>query len=494
MSTDHDAGERRAADLARSLGPLVPGADVRARVLASVEATSQDEPAVSGRSWGLAAAAAAVLLGLMLWLTSQRTAVEPPEPSPHAAAARAPWDEPPEVAQQRAANEACYERIRELLRKEHRGKRIVIAHGEYHVVPDSGIVPEDAQSKAAHAFSFRNGDEGPREEFISEWYSPRFAGLALPAALGAEWSMQENTLKTADGKREQKGIGSVFPRFLFDLEGPPTRPGVPGPRLSAREVFLGTVGPPLMLTPEDAVALDLARWEIPGLVTIWKHVRCRQATVFVSVAGWDAPKAITALWPLTPRENLILWARQRDAFWSGAFVDAMLAETPTSTGKGSWILFGRDRVLGLANDPSDLLAVVERDTEATYHRYLLRWPREPELVLQEAELENTPRRVVLNDMPLAVRATSPNGPFLIDGATAVALRLERAEEGRTMWLQQTDGTRVQLLGGYAWLSREVRPGADPAPAVTRTAALVVHPFVPPPPPPPSPVPAPKTPR
>jgi hypothetical protein len=486
MSTDPEADA-----LARSLGPLAPRAAVRARVLADVERTPQEAPLPARRPFALAAAAAAAVLGVVLWLVAQR-GPEPTATDPRpagAAAARAPWEEPPEVATERALNEACYEREKERLRREHAGKWAVIAHGRLIGVPEARETPATARDRgvtAAHAFVFRVGEDGPREDFISEWYAPRFAGTGLPQALRLEWSMHDRALRREDHEREQKGIGSLFPRFLFDFEGPPREAGKPGPRLAAREVFVGTVGPPLMLAPEDAVALDLARWEIPGLVTIWNRVKCRQATVLVSVAGWDAPRAITALWPLEPRANLVLWAWRRNGFWNTPFRDRFLAEAPDPDGTKPWILFGRDRVLARGSSPDEaLLTALLQDREVSYHRILLRWPREPALVLREAEFAAGKATSAPNGLPLATRAAGPTGPFLVDAATAATLGLELAEEGRELWLEKTDGTRVSLRGGYAQRVENTESGRQPL-SLTLQAYLVVYPWEPPPPPPPSP--------
>lgn len=485
MSDPHDPARRVAA----AAGPLTPSPAVRARLLAAVAVTPQGEAAPARRPWWALSAAAAALAGVGLWLGAHERPAPPPEPPEQRAVARDPWEEPPGVAEQRAANEACWERERARLAKELPGQMVVIAHGQV-VKASSGDRPPSPERRAGgaggagapivHAFTFRVGQDGPREApFFSSWYAPRFAGAELAGVLGADWQMGAGgTRLTKTGKPERRGVGPVFPRLPFDLEGPPREPGAPGARLQGQEVFLGSLGPPLMLTPEDAVALDLFRWEVPGLVTVWGRLRCRQAVLSVGVSGWDDPHWVTALWPLEPRERLVDLARGRDRFWGwgGDLGAQAVAESPGLPGEErTWLLFGRDRVLGRAATPGELLLEVEADAEPTYHRFLMRWPREEALELEEAALA-PPRTQRLGDLDLPARAftgLNAEATWLVEAQDALRLRLERAEEGRDLLLRRADGTRAMLLGGWVRL-----PYDDVPPRRGKRAGRVV--YVPPP--------------
>src|SRR5687768_8741519 len=162
------------------LPPLEPPPRVRAELLAEVARTPQEagvdlaSPAARRRMpWGLGIAAAAALLGSVLWLGQREQGEESGD------AARPTPAAPADVARARAEDVACDEREKETLRAQHAGRWAVIAGGR---LVARGVTREKAlavEPLAPHRFVFEIGTEGDREDFVSQWYAPRFAGMGL---------------------------------------------------------------------------------------------------------------------------------------------------------------------------------------------------------------------------------------------------------------------------------------------------------------------------
>lgn len=500
MDAERNAGDDFAATWERGRKTLSPSPRVRARLLEALERTPQVGRAPQRRPWFLATAAAGLVAAALLALGS-RTPPAPrngPVASPPehdgAGARRAPWEEPPEVTRTRALNEACYERERERLRREGAGRWVVIAQGRAEVLA-AGAGPRQARTPAGeHAFVFEVGTDGPRrEETFYSWYATRFAGGGLARALGLRVTLAavEGTFVAKEGHQPIHGHGAVFPRVPFDLSSPRLDPSGNPKRAPGMEVFLGSLGPPLMLTPEDVQRLELWRSEIPGEVSYWEGGRCRQGLVQISVAGWNEPADVVALWPLESHDVLVERARGRHRFWywGGDLPRLALGIGAAWPNTPAFLLFGRDRVLARAASQADLLAWLAADEDVNWHAFVLEEPAAQRiaerLVLSTEVASAAPHDLVVSDRErgghertVRARGVGPTGPFLLDAAVGPHLGLERAEEAREVILRAEDGSEVTLRGGYAWVRPAVGSGAVPQ------VALLAYPL---PPAPPAPV-------
>jgi len=400
-------------------GHLAPPPEVREEVLRSIGDGGRAAPVrPRGRTAGLAAAALAA--GLLLLLRAGADG-----PSPGAA----------DVDAARKRNREAWERLAPALRKDHRGKWVVIANGELAAVGDTLEDVRAAAPEARHRFVFEVGTEGDAEVFASRWYAPRFSGGQLAGAIGARWTGGAGGLHVTKDGREAKVIQAPpFPRVVL-------RVAAPGGKAEELEVFQGTVGPPLVLTADDWERLGLARFEVPGTLSV-KGMRCRRGIVRAGYEGIDGEAVLLACASVEPREKHVRLARSRDAFWNWG---GSLADEHVRAGRrGLWILFGCDRVLGEGATPEAALRAGEGRTDFAYHRYLVRIPRGKPLGFDE-ETFGEVVRVDLNGERVRARAAAPEGPFLVPEETARRLRLEMAEEGREVRL---DGEATRA--GYAW--------------------------------------------
>ncbi|MBL9086522.1 MAG: hypothetical protein JNM10_05225, partial [Planctomycetia bacterium] len=264
---------------------------------------------------GLAAAAALIVPTVLLRRDGER-ASRPPDLgwSPVAP------DAPATIAAARARNLEAYAREKARLHRDLVGKWVVIAERDPATVEGaykSVVVGETLDAVAAigavspHRFVFRVGEDGDEDVFVSSWYAPRFAGHGIATALGMQVVMHGAVDVSKDGRSATFGGPTPFPRVAFHLAA---LDGTASPRNgdATPEVFLGSVGPDLMLTPQDATELRLARWEVPGTVTVG-GVPCRRARVTASVPAVGASGSVVACVPDVPMEDLVARSRARHA-------------------------------------------------------------------------------------------------------------------------------------------------------------------------------------
>ncbi|MFO0932601.1 MAG: hypothetical protein U1E39_07815 [Planctomycetota bacterium] len=294
-------------------------------------------------------------------------------------------DVPAEIEAARARNLEAYAREKARLHRDLVGKWVVIAERDPATVEGAYkpvVVGETLDDVAAfgaelpHRFVFRVGEEGDLETFASEWYGPRFAGSGFVKAMGLTsfGTMPGGGVELRRGDDAVTfGTASPFPRIRIGIEAA-IDPEVA--RSEPREVFFGSVGPTLMLTPEDDARLRLARWEVPGTETV-AGVPCRRVLVRVAIPDLEVAEAVVAAVPAVARETLVAMARERHRFWTWS--DEMRAslnfeEDVVPAGEPRWVVFGNDRVLGVGRTVEAALAEADSFRDVVYHRYVTPWP------------------------------------------------------------------------------------------------------------------------
>jgi len=346
------------------------------------------------------------------------------------------------VDAERAANRKAFEASIAALRSEHAEQWVAIAGGK---VAATGRTPEEvaaAAPLALHRFIFRVGDEGDGEFPANFWYGPRFGGFGLAEALGIT-RIGETTEETP------------FPRARIDVV---TLSG----EHESMDVLVNTVGPPLLLTLDDAEQLRLARFEVPGaLKSSWIPFPFRRAVVRVSLPGKEGTWIVAAV-PTGTRKQLAELSAGRDfgyfeeqgGIWA---MDRWAAKRRSLEGR--WALVGVDRLLGEGATAEEAFLAGEGKAPEAYHRFLTRLPRTGEVVHEESAFTET-AKVVLNGTEVEVRRDPQrlDGPFLADEATAASLRLETAEDAHCQVLLRA-GTRIPARAGAAWLGRKPATGA-----------------------------------
>lgn len=363
----------------------------------------------------------------------------------------------------RARNKNAYTRLSPDLHRDHLNRWVVIAGGKTAAL---GTTLEDVLKKAPetpHRFVFKVGSEGDRKSDVSEWYGPRFGGPKLLALLGEmgfalTYGSTTGWVFSRNGKRVPAVSPPPFTRVRLQIAPPGGKP-------VALNVLPNTVGPELVLTPQDHDRLRLARFEVPGMMQIETAfgvvVPCRRVLVRISVPGFDGRGYRIASVPICPRGVLVDLSRARAAIslWAGSLSGKKLSDR----WKGKWVLIGVDQVLGAGTTPEQALRDVKGKVDFAYHRFLVRIPRGEPLVLDRSDFMEE-RRVRLNGLKVTVRAGKEHGPFLVSRESAKPLHLELAEEGREVRFKGEETGYVQA--GHAWLGD---PGA------TRLALVVVEP-------------------
>jgi len=393
-----------------------------------------------------------------------------PRPAPPSGNARpavgvagAPEQADESVDAARARNKKAYARVSPDLHRDPASPWVVIAGGK---VAARGATLEDVLKnapEAPHRFVFQVGSEGDSKEFITTWYGPRFGGgklFGLLEEMGFTWTCHVTTgfRFSRNGKPVPPVSPLPFPRIQLEIAPPGGKP-------LALTVFPNTVGPPLVLTPEDYLRLGLARFEVPGTLTIETAfggvVPCRRVLVRISVPGFDVHGYRIASVPICPRKVLVDLSRKRSAieFWPGD----MSGEKLPGRWKGKWVLYGVDQVMGEGTTPEQALRDGKGKVDFAYHRFLVRLPLGEPLVLNRSDFGQE-KCVKLNGLEVAVRAGQEHGPFLVSRESAEPLHLELAEEGREVRFKGEKTGHLQA--GYAWLG-------DLAPS--RLALVVVEP-------------------
>ena len=359
----------------------------------------------------------------------------------------------PTVEQERDRDGKAYAAAIGGLKRDHSNEWVVIADGKVAATGPRVADVLGTGAKALHRYVFQVGEDGDASEMITMWYGPRFCGAGLPMALGFEFALGGGWRRPADGATfEQMKDETPFPRNGVQV-------GPPGGRSELLDVLIGTVGPPLMLTPDDFERLGLARFEVPGTLTVF-GMPCRRAVVRVALPGFDAEATIVACAPSVPRKQLVESSRWRDIGW---FEDrfGVWAMDPWASNRkaleGRWALIGVDRLLGDGDSPEAALLAGEGKASEAYHRFLTRMPRAEERVYDESKFSK-PSKVTLNGLELSLRRATIDGAeeFLADEATAQRLHLELAEEARCAFVLR-DGKRIDAHVGAAWLGK--RPTA-----------------------------------
>lgn len=382
-------------------------------------------------------------------------------------------EEAPQVAAARAKDRAFYESAAgEDARAKDDGRWMVIADGKVAATGDALDRVAGAAPAALHRFVFRVGEDGDAQEFITTWYAARFAGPPFLSALGLSYSGggRGGVTLSKDGRSVTSEVKGVFPRARLALSAP----GAGGPVDAAPvEVFVGTVGPELMLTPYDALRLDLARWEVPGTLNFWNgRLPCRRARVHVSVPGIPAEGTLTAAIPALDRERLIALQRGRDQFWqwgTGGPISKMPLE---GVPDGDWIVFGNDRVLGHGPTPEEAVQAADTNPEFTYHRFCLRVPvdlpppytavgtQQPEPIAFDLR-RFTKATVTLNGRRVEARVFRGDAPIhLVSKADARAMHLEQTDSPYRFRVFDTDDPKAPVryaVGGQAWTDVPTKP-------------------------------------
>lgn len=401
----------------------------------------------------IAFALAAVVLGA-------RTArADPPAPVP----ATEP-SESKEVVAARAADLAAYEAAKASLATDEAHPWVVIAGGKV-VARGASLDDVKAAAKdAVHRFVFRVGEEGDRKEFVTEWYAARFAGTPFMHILGVGFSLATDSVTlTKQGATATFKSTSPFPRIGMKIAAPDgTSPPTPSGKLP--EVFLGTVGPEMVLTPDDAVRLHLERWEVPGTLTL-AQVPCRRVLVTVAVPGIPGEVTVVGAYPTVPRERMVDLLRWRGHFWSwgvGGPISRMALE---GVEDGEWIVFGNDRVLGHGRTPEEAVTAADPETEFAWHRYLMRVPQEmPQPYIPVGGQKDPPHvfdvrksakaTVSLNGRPMEGRAGKDPEPFwVVSSEDAAPLHLEMAEapyDARIVDSEDPNAPVRYARAGRAW--------------------------------------------
>ena len=379
----------------------------------------------------------------------------PPSPPALGATADPAAGDDARLAAEREADRKAYDAAIAGLRKDHAGEWVVIAEGAVAKVGATLADVNEIAPEALHRFVFEIGKEGDREEFVSQWYGPRFAGSGLAAALDVEW-----TIAAGHGTWLSKGGTTVgplgvppFPRVPVGLSFPwDGYPFKKSPGYVTKDVLVGGVGPPLMLMPEDWTALSLARSEVPGTMTVL-GLPCRMANVDVLIRDLGATGRVIAACPAAPRETLIALARERDAFWNWG---GDLGAKATAGHEGRWIVFAADRVIADGATPGEALRAAEGKPDGAYHRFVLPVPRGAPITYDAARF-TTPNETFHGRL---IGLEDPEGHVLIDreffGHSGRELEhLEMAEDGREFAVVR-DGVTHRARAG--WLGRDIHTG------------------------------------
>ncbi len=477
-----------------ALAGTAPRDDVRRAVLADVAELVPPPPrglvqrAIDAK-WPIAmlgAAAAAVLLIAVPPLRARTPSPNPPTMgvAPGSFDPYAPED--PAVVRAREADERAWASMAADVVAKHKGDWAVVGDGKLLAVGKSLALVAGTGAELPHRFVFEVGTEGDGEEFVSSWYGTRFCGGAIHAALDTEWMAGPRGFQMSKGAKTLRStLGDAFPRVVVHFLDPDPRMHEPLASV-AGEVFFGTVGPTMMLTPQDHRRLGLARFEIPGTVKVGDFGTARRALVRVRIPELEADATVSALVPAVPYKALVDFARWRNSWWQwGESIQPEFPEMLPFRGSAGppvpapgelWILFGRDRILASGDSPSAALAGAASLGDVDYHRFLMRIPREQGVTLREVDFEKAPRSLDLNGAAHPGRPSKPGGPILVTAEVGRALRLELAEDPRDLRLDLAvkpgEPNACGLRGGYAWL-REPDP-ANPG-QTTRRLVLVVYP-------------------
>ena len=414
---------------------LEPDPEVRADLLASLE-TERRTLRTRWAMWGGLAAAAAVLTAFLI-----ATPRDDGEPDAVVAVAG-------NADEERATNTEAYEKLKPTLHEKHKGKWVVIAKGALALVADTFQEVLAADVPGAHRFVFEVGTEGDLETFVSTWYAPRFAGPTLAKALEVDWSSGPNGLEIwrKGGARKKSFTKGPFPRMRLDI-------GAPGGRREGLELFLGTVGPPLVLTRADHERMGLARFEVPGTHKLLLVTKCDRVLVQVAIDESDTPRTVIAAVSRESDTTMIGLARSRHRFWDWG---GSLSEAATAPHDRGWILFGNDRVLGAGSSPEQAVKDGEGATDFAYHRYLVRMPYEPQTVMlsfarlpspETLRFEDTQGQVV--PVTIQMRLHGEVDISVIDEPTARALGLHMREVPMQYGTTRDEKT-VPVRAGYVW--------------------------------------------
>jgi len=433
-----------AAPIRAACADLHPSDALRAAVLLGLS-TRPPAPSPS-RRWLTAVAAAgvaaAIVVGAVLW-PRRDARLETPQPDalPPVEAAADRDAERSEIARQRAANRAVYETEFPRMNVS-KGKWVAIAaepppnlEGAFKAIVLGETLDDVAKfaPHAKHRYVFRVGGEGDVETFASTWYAPRFAGHGLVNALGI------SSIQGGDGITLRKGGITVtekgptpFPRVRVAIDTPDREPvAAAAGDASATELWLGSVGPTLMLTPEDGARLSLARWEVPGVETVM-GVPCRRVLVRVALVGLPGDATVVGAVPDVPYERLVALSRSRHSFWQWPdSLRGMLDLPGEGDARGQWLVFGNDRVLG--RGPTPETAVTDADDrmkDVVYQRWVVRWPMLQATTVARPQFEE-PVVLAFGGAPWmdARRCAEPEAYAIapVDDATWVSLGLHRTE-------------------------------------------------------------------
>ena len=99
------------------------------------------------------------------------------------------------------------------------------------------------------------------------------------------------------------------------MDHPVVPAGPPGAVGRPLDTQIGSVGPPMFLGPDDAEAMGLARFEVPGIATMMGEPHHR-VLLRVAMPELGAEARIIGLTPAFPREKLVGFLRWRNAFWN----------------------------------------------------------------------------------------------------------------------------------------------------------------------------------
>lgn len=379
-----------AARVAARTAPLFPSAALRTVVLRDLGRRSgvpareaRRVPRLARWAAGLVPALVAVAVAVVLLGREGDRASRPD--------ATAPARDLAAIEAARARNRAAYDRERERLHRDHAGQWIALAVPEGMVaggplellaVGPTLEAVRGFRAEAKHRYVFRVGDEGDLDVFVSTWYGARFAGSGgIARGLGVELVLHD-AIDVAKGDQRARFAGETpFPSVAFHLEAPDGRAS-PRNGDATPEVFVGSLGPDLMLTPQDDAELGLERFEVPGTATVG-GVPCRRVLVTASIPRVGARGTLVACVPDVPAERLAGMARARHGFWEWAgslratlgldrgFLLLPGGDEPPST---SWLVFGNNRVLARGRNAPEALAAADTYRDVVYHRYVTPWP------------------------------------------------------------------------------------------------------------------------
>lgn len=417
---------------------LEPDKEVRAELLASLD-DERRAPRIPFAVWGGLAAAAAVLVAFLVG--TPRDEQDPSVASDPVVAVAGNADA------EREANEAAYEKLKQDLHAKHDGKWVVIAKGALALVAERFKDVVATEVPGAHRFVFRVGTEGDLDTFISTWYAPRFAGPALAKVLDVDWSSGPTGLEIwrEGGPRKKSFVGGAFPRMRLDM-------AAPGGRREGLELFLGSVGPPLVLTRADHERMGLARFEVPGTHKLLM-MNCDRVLVQVAIDASDTPRPVIAAVSREREATMVGLARSRHRFWDWGGSLSTIATAPHTNG---WVLFGNDRVLGAGATPEEAAQAGQSATDFAYHSYLLEIPYVPRTAMltftrlpsaETIRYEDAQGQVV--SVPIDVRLGGEVNLPVINEPTARALGIHMREVPMQYATKRDDKTYA-VRAGYAW--------------------------------------------